>query len=163
MSHFLVPYFDESFRPMTCLWDLSDVWGDGRRQRSAWNELVRDMEMLRQELDSSSGAVCKKRKDAFEVALNVNGFQPKDINVSVKDNMLTVSGSHEEKSSDGCSYSSRQFSRSFRIPDNVKVEEFKSRLLKDGRTLRIEAPLVPAVEEKKEEPKDTPIAINYVK
>jgi len=167
MSYWIVPYLDVEdnfFRPPA--WTELDVWNRSGnhedRRRSAWSEVGRlagQLEHLRQ-LDS--GVVEKKRKDAFEVDLDVRGFALNELNTSVKDNTLTVSGSHEEKSEDGSRFSSRHFTRSFRIPDKVKVEDFKSCLAKDGRTLRIEAPMIlPAVEDKKEEPKEVPIKVNH--
>jgi HSP20 family molecular chaperone IbpA len=156
MAHFIVPFLEESFRPL--VWDYEPFSG------RSWNELARlaqHVDAMRQQCRDG----VSRRKDAFEVDLDVHGFTPKDLNISVQDNMLTVEGKHEEKSEDGSSYSSRQFIRSFRVPENVQVDQFKSKLARDGRTLRIEAPLVkPAVEEaKNEEPKEVEIAINHVK
>ena len=161
MAHFLVPYIEDYHRPAAWM-DLDCLWDDGRRTRSAWNEWVRGLERMGRELDSLNGSV-KRSKDAFEVNVDVHGFQPKDLNVSIQDNVLTIEGKHEEKSEDG--FSSRHFKRSFTIPENVQREQFKSLLAKDGRTLRIEAPLThPMVEDKKEEEqKEVPIQVNHVK
>jgi len=118
-----------------------------------WNQLTHELERLRRENDS--------QKDAFGVKIDVHGFQPKDLSVNIQGNVLTIEGCHEEKSENG--FSSRQFKRSVTIPDNVQKHQFKSVLARDGKTLRIEAPLVQAVEEKKEEQHEIPIQINYVK
>jgi len=184
MAQFLVPYVEDYHRSGSRL-DLDRLSDDERRKISVWNVLGLDMERMRRDLDSLHGSVKRRkdafevwnelireleriggdldsRKDVFEVKVDVHGFQPKDLNVSIKGNVLTVEGSHEEKSEDG--FSSHQFKRSFTIPDNVQRAQFKSHFAKDGRTLRIEAPLVQAVEEKKEEEQnEIPIQVNHVK
>lgn len=97
----------------------------------------------------------------FQIDLDVRGFAPQDVNITVTDDKtLTVSGTHEEASDDGLHYSLRSFSRSFPIPKDVHVQDFKSKLAKDGKILRIEAPVK---QEKKEEPREVPIEINHVK
>jgi len=119
-----------------------------------WDELARDMERMRREDDL--------RKEAFGVKVDVQGFQPEDLCINIEGNVLTIEGCHEDKS--GESFSCHHFKKSFTIPDNVEKQQFKSLLAKDGRTLRIEAPMVQAVEEKKEEEqKEVPIQINHVK
>jgi HSP20 family molecular chaperone IbpA len=162
MAHLhIVPYLEESFRPIN--WLDIDLW-DGRR-RDPLESLSRELALLRKQAhEDGLNSVCKKRKDAFEVDLDVHGFSPSDLNVSIKDDFLTVEGKHEERSEDGSSFSSRQFKRSFRIPGNVQVDRFKSKLAKDGRTLKIEAPLVvPQNNNQVDETKEVPIAINFTK
>jgi len=184
MAHFLVPYVEDYHRSIPGL-DLDRLSDDERRKISVWNVLGLDMKRMRRDLDSLHGSVKRRkdtfevwnelirelerirgdldsRKDVFEVNVDVQGFQPKDLNVSIEDNVLTIEGSHEEKSENG--FSSRQFKRSFTIPDNAQREQLKSHFAKDGRTLRIEAPLDQAVEEKKEEEQnEIPIQINHIK
>ena len=104
------------------------------------------------------------KNDTFQVDLDVHGFAPQDINITVTDDKtLTVSGKHEEKSEDGLNFSSRSFSRSFTIPKDVQVPDFKSKLAKDGKILRIEAPVKREKKEKIEGPKNVSIEINHVK
>ena len=85
------------------------------------------------------------RNDAFEVQLEVDGFEPQDLVVNVHDNFLTLSGKHEERSPDGARYVSRQFQRQYLLPENVNQDELRSSLEKNGRMLKVEAPLRPAI------------------
>lgn len=80
------------------------------------------------------------RVDAFEVDLDISGYDAEQIRVTVKGNCLTISGSQEARAGDGFTYSSRNFSRSYTIPEDVMKEHMQSILLSDGRTLKIEAP-----------------------
>lgn len=144
-------------------WSLDDPMASSRRRLAApfaeLNRMARQLERLQREMGMLGGIMPKK--DAFEVDLDVQGYKPEDLNITVKDNELTISGSHEEKNEDGTHYQSRHFSRKFTLPENVEMDKMKSVLAADGRTLRVEAPLKqPAIEEKKEEPKEVPIAIN---
>jgi len=163
----LIPFLEESFRPS--VWNQSR-WSPFDEVRPELAGLLMQLDNMRREHGLREGDVkVSSGRDNYEVALDVRGFSPKDINVSVKDNLLTVSGKHEEKSADGSSFSSRSFSRSWKVPDHVKVDEFKSRLLRDGKTLRIEAPIErpPAVENggpgKDGDRKDVDIPVNHVK
>lgn len=162
----LIPFLEDSLRPV--VWDSGRWPGNSSSFDSCGPELtglLMHLDQLRREGLNEGDAKVSNGRDNYEVALDVRGFTPKDINVSVKDNMLTVSGKHEEKSADGSSFSSRSFSRSWTVPPNVKATEFKSRLMKDGKTLRIEAPVErPAVENGTDGGrKDVAIPVNYNK
>lgn len=67
-------------------------------------------------------------------------FKPEDIGVKIVDNYLIVEGKHEEKE-DKHGFISRQFTRRYKLPDNVKQEEIKSTISSDG-ILSITAPKV---------------------
>jgi HSP20 family molecular chaperone IbpA len=82
-------------------------------------------------------------------------FNPENIKVSLKDRLLTIDAKLEQKSEDGHSRIYQEISKSFTLPENVKIEEVKSLLTPDG-VLTIEAPL-PELESAK--PKEIPIAI----
>ena len=74
-----------------------------------------------------------------------------------------MTGKHEETSQDGHHFVSRQFTRSFTLPESVDIEQIKSSLASDGRTLRIEAPVKkPAIKEP-EKPKEIPIQVQFKK
>ena len=71
----------------------------------------------------------KDNKYKIEVALA--GFDKKDIAVEAKDNTLTISSKREDKANkevDGVVHrgiASRQFTRSFALGDNIKVNDAK--------------------------------------
>ena len=156
MAFQIVPFFDDDW-PMTSPWESRiSLWprDDQRRPRGLMSQLLRDVDKLKKD----AGLVA--RDDAFEVALDVNGFDPKELQVNVSDNFLTMSGRHEENSPDGSRYVSRSFTRKYHLPENVNQDEFKSCLTNDGKTLRIMAPLKSI---KEPESKAVPIEISREK
>jgi len=75
--------------------------------------------------------------DAYALSFDLPGMEKKDVSVEVKDGVITVSGERkrdETKKGDGYTYRERSFgafSRSFRLPDNVKEDSAFAKL-KDG-------------------------------
>lgn len=101
-----------------------------------------------------------KTDDGIHLSLDVSGFKPENLKVDVKGNELTMSGKHEEKSSDG-SIIERSFTRKYTLPDTVNIEAVTSSLASDGQILRIQLPLKrPAIEDAT---KEIPIKVNIEK
>lgn len=81
--------------------------------------------------------------EAFEIDLELPGFHREDIEVTVEDGVLTVSGHREVASQEGQSWHLRErasgrFSRSFSLPSSVRAEDVTARF-EDG-VLRIRLP-----------------------
>ena len=80
----------------------------------------------------------------YEVLVEVPGLSKNDINISVEDGNLTISGErkHEEKSEKKnyrrVERSYGRFERSFQLPDDVKSDEIKANY-KNG-VLKLEIP-----------------------
>ncbi len=70
-------------------------------------------------------------KDEFKVSLDVQQFKPEEIKVKVTDDYVIVEGKHEERE-DKHGFISREFSRKYRLPPNVKAEAITSSLSSDG-------------------------------
>ncbi|XP_054271021.1 alpha-crystallin A chain-like [Macrosteles quadrilineatus] len=79
-------------------------------------------------------------KDGLKINLDVQQFKPEELNVKVVDDYVVVEGKHEERS-DEHGFISRQFSRRYKIPENVDKNALKSSLSSDG-VLQLEAPKV---------------------
>merc|ERR1711963_1335457 len=79
--------------------------------------------------------------DKFKVSLDTHGFQPEDLQIKVKDNIVNIEAKHEEKKSDSTSksYSSKHLSKSYTLPQGCKMEDVKSNLSADG-ILMVSAP-----------------------
>lgn len=158
-AHKLIPFFDEPAWAMDWDWDPF-VPSRRRSYRNSplaeINRMSRQLDQIRNEMDVDGGVVLKD--NSFAVNLDVQGFRPKDLNVTLKDNVLTISGKHEEKTDDGNRFWSRQFVRTYRLPEGVQADQMKSLLAADGRTLKIEAPIVKQNEEKPTQ--ETPIPID---
>lgn len=86
-------------------------------------------------------------KDGFEVKLDVSGYMPEELDVKTVDNYIVIKGKHEEKQ-DEHGFISRQFTRRYALPDNVKPDTVNCSLSSDG-FLVLAAPL--AIEENKDE------------
>jgi len=82
----------------------------------------------------------KKDDKKFDMTLDVRGFNPDDVKVSVLNNMLTIEA-RQESESDG-HYMSREFYRHFTLPRDVDMESLQTTLGKDGK-LRIEGKRLP--------------------
>lgn len=76
-------------------------------------------------------------KKQLVLGVNCESFKPEEIKVAIKDNMLEISGNHEEKSDH--SYVKRQFSRKFALPSNSIQEKMNCSLNSSG-VLKISIP-----------------------
>lgn len=101
--------------------------------------------------------IAKLSEDDYEITMAVAGFKQSDLNITVEQNMLTVSGANAEKTDEkGKAYlhrgiATRSFERKFSLADHVKVVDAQ---LADGLlTLKL-------VREIPEESKPRKIAIN---
>lgn len=70
-------------------------------------------------------------KKNFQVNLDVQQFKPNEVSVKVVDGYVVVEGKHEERS-DEHGFISRQFTRRYKVPDNVDVTAITSTLSSDG-------------------------------
>ncbi|NVM27918.1 MAG: Hsp20/alpha crystallin family protein [Candidatus Helarchaeota archaeon] len=85
----------------------------------------------------------KEEEGNYIITAEVPGYSKEEVNIEIKNDMLTIFSEHEEKKDEekaGYIYkerSHRSFCRSLRIPENITHEEIKADL-KDGLlTLRI--------------------------
>lgn len=78
--------------------------------------------------------------DMYNIDINVQQFKPEELVIKTVGQTVQVEAKHEEKTSDGASYSTRNFSQSFTLPRGVDPESVASSLSKDGK-LTIKAPM----------------------
>merc|ERR1712038_1560696 len=102
----------------------------------------------------------QEEKDKMEVTLDTSGYKPDELKVEIKGGELCVEGKHEERSQSGEVMVSRQFSRRFGLPQNVKKEDIVSNLSQDG-VMVITMPKEQRIEEV--ERGNTPIQVDHVK
>jgi HSP20 family molecular chaperone IbpA len=92
-------------------------------------------------MDSNDGiSKVQYDDDTYKIMVNVENYNPDELTIKTVGNAVQVEAKHMEKTSDGRSFSSRNFSQSFSLPKGVNPDDVKSSLSKDG-TLTIEAPL----------------------
>jgi len=78
--------------------------------------------------------------DMYKILINVEKYLPEELMIKTIDNNVVVEAKHEEKTSDGRSYSTQSFNQSFNLPRGVNPESVTSSLSKTG-VLTISAPL----------------------
>lgn len=118
---------------------------------AAFNRLSRQMEKLhrhffermneKNDFPKFNDFNVKNSDDTFQVEVDVQGYKPEELIVSLDNNLLTLKGKHEERSSDGSHFVSRQFMRSMTVPNSVEMEKIQSKLTFGGRTLQVQAPI----------------------
>lgn len=102
---------------------------------------------------TDGGSIVSRKKDKFQVDLDVQHFDPKEVTVKVSgNNTIIVEGKHEEKK-DEHGYISRHFIRKYVVPKGHDVEKIKSLLSSDG-VLTI---TVPSEKVKEDECREIPI------
>ncbi|KAL0124467.1 hypothetical protein PUN28_006363 [Cardiocondyla obscurior] len=137
------------------------------QQNHSLNELRNLLELAARRSEISRAPAINK--DDFRVVLDVQHFNPEEIDVKIVDKHLVVTAKHEDKRDDH-GWVSRQFVRRYQLPDDIHVDQLTSQLSSDGlltiaapkmhtlkdeteRTLKIECTGKPFVAEKQEKPK----------
>lgn len=92
----------------------------------------------RRQTSSDSQSDSRSDSNKFQVMLNVKHFSPDEIDVKTVDNFVVIHGKHEEQA-DEHGFVSREFTRRYKLPDDVEPEKVTSSLSKDG-ILTIQAP-----------------------
>ncbi|XP_041358863.1 alpha-crystallin B chain-like [Gigantopelta aegis] len=78
-----------------------------------------------------AGTEVKYDNKSFQVKVDVDQFEPEELNVKVSGNRLVISGHHESKP-DEHGFVSREFTREFIIPEDVDLESLTSQITEDG-------------------------------
>jgi len=125
---------------------LEDPFPESRRALSspflgALDRVKRELRILQEELGMIGGI--RRRRDVFQVDLDVRGYKPEDLNICVENDTLTICGLHKETTADGKHFQSRHFTRRFTLPDNVEKDKITSCIQTNGlfACLQVEAPL----------------------
>lgn len=136
------------------------------RERVPMNYYRPWAELFRQ--SNSGSSTVEADKDKFQVVLDVQQFDPSEIDVKVVDKCVVVTAKHEEKR-DEHGWISRQFVRKYLIPEQCDIDQVTSKLSSDGvlsitaprknqpkteneRTIKIEHTGKPAIQAKSQKP-----------
>ena len=103
----------------------SDVWGLQSDINRLFDAFMSPFERTEIKNNLSPKLDVAELKDKFEIKAELPGMNEKDINLSLEDGVLTISGEKKSETEDKskgyylkeCSYGS--FSRSVRLPDNI--------------------------------------------
>lgn len=124
------------------------------------NDFVEDLEQLdnylhRLDARRSSGRGVKRQREeslkrledgALQLALDVSDFKPEELKIKLVDNNLVVEAESEHSGKD--SYRKSHFKRWFKLPDECKVDEIRSKLTEDNKLL-IDLPTNRPIEQSK--------------
>lgn len=84
----------------------------------------------------------KESESGYELAVDMPGFEKKDISVTLKDGYLTVEAKRDEKEENGKNYLRRErsfsCSRSYYVGDNIEQEDVKAKY--DNGVLSLSVP-----------------------
>ena len=105
-------------------------WASPSRNKSSFDDFDTSTGLSRTFVDN----------DTYKIEMDVQNFKPEELVIKTVGNTVQVEAKHEEKTSDGASFSSRNFSQSYTLPSGVNPEAVSSSLSKDGK-LTIEVPL----------------------
>lgn len=136
MSHFMIKR--NEVEPRT-----NDVWGlqsDINRLFDAFMgplDVSTEKDMIAPKLDVA------ELKDRYEVKAELPGMGEKDIELTLEDGLLTISGEKKAETEEKekgyylkeCSYGS--FSRSVRLPDNVADDKVEAKFKKGVLTVKL--------------------------
>jgi HSP20 family molecular chaperone IbpA len=78
-----------------------------------------------------------QRGDVYRVNVDVDGFKPEEINISIKENTIIIGAKMERQAEDGSKFQ-QEFRREMTLPEEVDPSTLKSFLANDG-VLSIEA------------------------
>merc|ERR1712106_47955 len=78
--------------------------------------------------------------NTYKILVNVQNYKPEELVIKTINNTVKVEAKHEEKASNGHSYSTQSFNQSFTLPPGVDPECVSSALSKQG-VLTISAPM----------------------
>ncbi|XP_014290386.1 protein lethal(2)essential for life [Halyomorpha halys] len=109
---------DEILRPMNALMSMPLRCGYLR----PWRNLAAS--------DSGISSI-QINENEFVINLDVQQFKPEELKVKVSDGYVIIDGKHEERS-DEHGFVSRQFTRRYKIPENVDESALCSNLSSDG-------------------------------
>jgi len=104
------------------------------------------------EMKDSNLLSMKNDDTKMEISLNTSGYKPSELKVNVSDGEISIEGKHEEKSEEGHTMVSRQFSRKYTLPAEAKLTEVVSNLSQDG-VMVITVPKEKKIQEVQEEKK----------
>uniref|UniRef100_A0A224XLK9 Putative small heat shock protein n=1 Tax=Panstrongylus lignarius TaxID=156445 RepID=A0A224XLK9_9HEMI len=114
--------------------------GGSRRSSIMPSPVISNYIKLMKNLLESNSSITELEADSNEFAVNVDvqQFRPEEIKVSVVGDFLVVEGKHEERP-DPHGFISRQFTRRYKIPEDVDKAAIVSNLSADG-VLTLKAP-----------------------
>ena len=135
-----------------------DPFGEVMSLRDAMNQLFEDS-MVSSSRNGGNNTLAmplnvRETEDGFQVEAVVPGLQPEDVNITIQDNILTISGETRQQQSEAKKGNWHvmerrygRFSRSISLPTAVKVDEVHATL--ENGILQLEIPKAEQVRPRK--------------
>ena len=129
MSHYIVKRTE--LEPRT-----NDVWGLQSDINRLFDAFMSPFEKTEFKNALSPKLDIAELKDRYEIKAELPGMDEKDINLSIEDGLLTISGEKKAEAEEKergyylkeCSYGS--FNRSIRLPDNISDDKIEAKFKK---------------------------------
>lgn len=103
-------------------------------------------ELPRKKIKREAETIVRRTESGgLQLALDVDGFKPEELKIKLVDDNLVVEASSETSGED--SYHRSQFKRWFKLPEDCKLDDIKSKLTNDNRLL-IDLPSSKPLEQK---------------
>lgn len=93
-----------------------------------------------------------KIPNKYRITVDCHGYNPKSLKTEFKDGKLVVSGREEQRHDESGDYSTKEFKKSFKLPENAEHEKLASFVA--GHHLVIEVPLKLEEQAESEEEED---------
>ncbi len=134
MSHYIVKRTELEPRN-------SDVWGLQSGINRLFDAFMSPLDTTETKAVMAPKLDVAELKDKFEIKAELPGMDEKDIDLSVEDGLLTISGEKKEEKEEKdkgyylkeCSYGT--FSRSVRLPDNIADDKIEAKFKKGVLTI----------------------------
>ena len=134
MSHYIVKRTE--LEPRT-----SDVWGLQSDINRLFDAFMSPLDTTETRAVMSPKLDVAELKDKFEIKAELPGMDEKDIELSLDDGLLTISGEKKAETEEKdkgyylkeCSYGT--FSRSVRLPDNIADDKIEAKFKKGVLTI----------------------------
>lgn len=134
MSHYIVKRTELEPRN-------SDVWGLQSGINRLFDAFMSPLDTTETKAIMAPKLDVAELKDKFEIKAELPGMEEKDIDLSVEDGLLTISGEKKEEKEEKdkgyylkeCSYGT--FSRSVRLPDNIADDKIEAKFKKGVLTI----------------------------
>ncbi len=134
MSHYIVKRTE--LEPRT-----SDVWGLQSDINRLFDAFMSPVDTTETRAVTSPKLDVAELKDKFEIKAELPGMDEKDIELSLDDGLLTISGEKKAETEEKdkgyylkeCSYGT--FSRSIRLPDNIADDKIEAKFKKGVLTI----------------------------
>jgi len=105
-----------------------------KKMEDSWRRGISDNGRINfgQTFGEDTGTSIVEGDKKLVISLNTSGYKPSELTVNVEGEDLSVEGRHEERSEAGEVMVSRQFTRSFSLPQGALKEKVESSLGQDG-------------------------------